>query len=1005
MPVTTRTSTGSQNWRPARTSRALKDTLEERVNAFFSQAAHVQLHEPAYNDWTKHTKDRKSQWDLRLLLEVIKHIPLTTVKFVSTSAAYKDRIHFLYPFRPAMEHSVLKTPPRSPDTTHVSATETQSERSPDLLTTDLPPSSPDTTVPNTVPTTDPALQQESETVVDETNPVQSEPFTPLQTLDTTLLTPESETQDTEAGVTGRFILNKVRDTFHQEFQEQFKTSFHTQFQESMNQYSDTLDNRIRHVVAEAMDDLYEKKVIPHVKSSVQQMYETVQNATIESLIDDKIGDQIRTSMEQSSITILENKAETLSKTVLNDVVKPEVRNILESAKDELTLQTLGKMNGIKNIVNTAKEEITKTTRDNVQEIKNQSRTVSQIVDNFKNTYTAFVNKTRAELKNESENLLLNMSTDANKHLEYIAQESADALQNLADIVTDRTVTIKRSLAEDLQQAKTTLAETCQRHYIDMQHWVDDNIKRLSPQKTTTLPHFQPDDTVSYTKDDFSTPVPVTIAAVHMDDEGEYFYTVRFPTGLEKQTIPERLSSETSSTTMKNVNRFQKVDMAEEQSKVPLKSFYNKPPHKRSFHKANASVHQQSHKQAHSGHDKALSSTQKLANAPIYVDVDEDDEDENEPTVLQNPAAPSNRPTNQQYLPEAAITQTGPTPYMVTQFHKHFKGKIENKDMILTFYQQLYAQGRSYGVYVINIKDIRQDCDLCPQEVSDVARNAMQIALFQKLQDVDYVSYEFKEAQNQIDAYSNTSDGFATLYQLLRMVHPHLTEGSKLYNAPKLSEAKNLSQYAAMCRNYILFQEIQNRVYTEKEKSEMFLQNVDDQEYAAGRAQCITELAVATLDGTSDVRISNMKFSNLPMTLQQYTNKLNLTETQPVVRAMQRSSYNNKTNKNMNSSNRTQRNSNYEPFLCMGCGMWGHKVTKCRTVPKVAIALDYIKSKPKHVQKLVSEFKRVNDKSTKRTTVRVLQSNGILEHYNDPDTYLHENDIDVPMEDIPQVDEE
>ena len=74
-------------------------------------------------------------------------------------------------------------------------------------------------------------------------------------------------------------------------------------------------------------------------------------------------------------------------------------------------------------------------------------------------------------------------------------------------------------------------------------------------------------------------------------------------------------------------------------------------------------------------------------------------------------------------------------------------------------------------------------------------------------------------------------------------------------------------------------------------------------------------------------------------------------------------------------------------------------------PKVAIALEYIKNKPKHVQKLVSEFKRVNDKSTKRTTVRVLQSNGMLDNYEDPDTYLYENDIDVPMEDTPQVHEE
>ena len=997
MPVTTRTSLGSQSWRPARTSRALKDTLEERVTAFFTQDTHVQLHKNAYLEWTQHTQARKSQWDLRVLLEAIKHLPLTTVKLVSNSAAYKDRIHFLYPFRPEMEHSVPKTPPQSPDTTHVSATETQSERSPDLLTTDLP-----TTEPRSVPDMDPALPQDSETIENENTQDQTEIFTPLQTLETTLLTPETETQDTEAGVTGRFILNKVKDTFHQEFQEHFKTSFHAQFQESMNAYSDTLDTRIRHVVAEAMDDLYEKKVVPHVKSSVQQMYETVQNATIESLIDDKIGDQIQTSMEQSSIAILENKAATMSETVLNDVIKPEVKTIVTTIKDELTLISLGKMANIKNVVTSAKEEIVKTSRDTTQSLKNQSHTVTQLIGTFKNTYADLVNKTRVTLKSESDKFLLEMSKDANTHLEYIAQESADALQNLSDIVSDRTVTIRKSLAEDLQQAKHKLAENCQRHFSDMKNWVDANINSKSLQTTSTQ-RFKQGEIVSYTKDDSSDPVPVTIAAVHTDDEGEFFYTVKFPTGLEIQTIPEKLSSDNSRTPMKNVNRFQKVDMKEEQSKVPLKSFYHNQYHKRMTNKPPPHSHRAQQQLKTSDDNNATLTEHTSPNAPIYVDVDEDDDDE--PPTQPNPTAHPTRTNNQQYLPETAIVQTGPTPYMVTQFHKHFKGKIENKDMILTFYQQLYAQGKAYGIYVIDIKDIRQDCDLCPDEVSLVARNAMQIALFQKLQDVDYVSSDFKEAQNQIDAYSNTSDGYATLYQLLRMVHPHLTEGSKLYNAPKLSEAKNLSQYAAMCRNYILFQEIQNRTYTEKEKSEMFLQNVDDPEYSAGRAQCITELAIATLDGTTNVRISSMKFSNLPMTLQQYTNKLNISETQPIVRAMHKSSPNNRMQRKSNSSNRMQRNANYEPFLCMGCGMWGHKVTKCKTVPKVAIAQEYIKKKPKHVQKLVSEFKRVNDKSTKRTTVRVLQSNGILDDFEDPDTYLNDNDIDVPMEDIPQMDEE
>ena len=1009
MPVSTRTSLSSQSWQPAKSSKSLKDTLEQRVNAFFSQDTHKQLHNPVYLDWIQHTEVRKSQWDLRILLEVVKRIPLSTVKFVSNSAAYKDRLHFSYPFKPEMEHSILKTPPSSPATTLVTPTELQSERSPELLTTDSPqnsgtPNSNATTVPNTETPQEPTLPVDSAKNAQDSPNLSQEVFTPLQTLDTSILTPESntqgDTQDTEKGVTGRFITNRIQTIFQQQFQEQFKQSFHEQFQESMNTYSDTLDGRIRHVVDEALDDLHKRKVIPYVKTSVQELFTTTTNATIESLIDDKIDDQIRTNMEQSSIAILETQAKTLSDSVLNDIIKPEVNNIVQTTKDDLTRNVLTKIQGLRNVVNTAKDELNRTTSESVKEIQTKSNKVTQLISTFTTTHSDFARKARNDLNEASEKIMLDLSKDANQHLEYIAQESADALQNFADIASDRTISLKRSLAENLSQAKDDITASAHFHINNMRTWFDANsqaFKAVSQSQPTQPEMFKQDQLVFYTKNENSTPTPVTIAAVHRDDEDELFYTIQFPTGSEVQTVSERLSLNKP-----NKSRFEDADVQENQNKIPLNSFYQKKNTNNRYlsHQAQSKTQYQRHRDSHP-QSKPVAKTHA---APIYVDL-EDYDDEDPVEVVQNQATGTPRATGQQFLKETEVIRNGPTPYMVTQFHKQFKAKVENKDMILTFYQQLHAQGKPYGIYIIDLKEVRQDCDLCPDNIPPVARNAMQIALYQKLQDVDCISYDFKEAQNQIDAYSNTSDGFATLYQMLRMVHPHLMEGTKMYNAPKLSEAKDLFQYAAMCRNYILFQEIQQRTYTEKEQSEMFLQNVDDPDYSAGRAQCITELAVATLDGTSNVRISNMKFSNLPMTLQQYNNKLNLSNNQPIVRAIQKPPFQRNAYKNNATPNRIPRRSNYEPYLCMGCGLWGHKVTKCKNVPKVAIALEYIKNKPRHVQKLVSEFKRVNDKSTKRTTVRVLQTNGMLENYEDPETYLNDNDIDVPMEETPLVNEE
>ena len=67
-------------------------------------------------------------------------------------------------------------------------------------------------------------------------------------------------------------------------------------------------------------------------------------------------------------------------------------------------------------------------------------------------------------------------------------------------------------------------------------------------------------------------------------------------------------------------------------------------------------------------------------------------------------------------------------------------------------------------------------------------------------------------------------------------------------------------------------------------------------------------------------------------------------------------------------------------------------------------MNYIKSKPRHVEKLTEEFKRINNKSTKTSSVRVLQTNGMFENFDSPDNYLNANDIDVPMEEVPYTEE-
>ena len=83
---------------------------------------------------------------------------------------------------------------------------------------------------------------------------------------------------------------------------------------------------------------------------------------------------------------------------------------------------------------------------------------------------------------------------------------------------------------------------------------------------------------------------------------------------------------------------------------------------------------------------------------------------------------------------------------------------------------------------------------------------------------------------------------------------------------------------------------------------------------------------------------------------------------------------------------------------MACGTWGHRASKCKFVPKVAIALKFMKSRQGQTERLVQEFRRINDKRTKAGVVRALLETDSFSSYHDPEEYLRLNDVDIPMED-------
>lgn len=81
---------------------------------------------------------------------------------------------------------------------------------------------------------------------------------------------------------------------------------------------------------------------------------------------------------------------------------------------------------------------------------------------------------------------------------------------------------------------------------------------------------------------------------------------------------------------------------------------------------------------------------------------------------------------------------------------------------------------------------------------------MMMVIYQKLQDEDCISVDYTVGRNYLRQYCSTCDGYKVLYQLLRLVHPFLVNGPKMYNLPYLSKSDDIYHYAELMRNYILF---------------------------------------------------------------------------------------------------------------------------------------------------------------------------------------------------------
>lgn len=173
----------------------------------------------------------------------------------------------------------------------------------------------------------------------------------------------------------------------------------------------------------------------------------------------------------------------------------------------------------------------------------------------------------------------------------------------------------------------------------------------------------------------------------------------------------------------------------------------------------------------------------------------------------------------------------------------------NKDLMI-LYGQIQKQAISYNIFVTPLNHIdkwnHDESAIPPTCYLSEAHNGnrpiydrMAHALYDKLSKVNFSMTP--QAANIMRQDIQQQDGFLTLYNLLCIVHPNLIEDHNKPVKPKLTDDKDIYSFIGDYRQWLAYEELLNRHYTDKESIDYVIENLDnDSRY---------ERAVTAIQGT------------------------------------------------------------------------------------------------------------------------------------------------------------
>ena len=327
------------------------------------------------------------------------------------------------------------------------------------------------------------------------------------------------------------------------------------------------------------------------------------------------------------------------------------------------------------------------------------------------------------------------------------------------------------------------------------------------------------------------------------------------------------------------------------------------------------------------------------------------------------------------------------------------------NQILEFYIKFRLALEQGGIHILPIDEINKHKSIAQdkQGITEDDKRLQSNALYTLLSNEKIIPSDFTMAQNCIQGFASTMDGFCALRAMLKLTHPTLSKKRPSNVPPVLSESSDIHSYKQNLRNfYLLHKLFSNIEFPPIEKAKQFLQGMDDGQYseAVQRVQHqLDTFETLKVPLTEDYDIDNMASTIINIS-GEYEN------TKTVINTMRKNTYTHQQHQTFSKqpyNTRTHtpthmqravpknRHEKFDKAQCFACRQFGHTVTHCRFLPKVLAILQFKSKYSDKCDAILRQHIRTNTVESKRVFVRTLQNMDILSQDDDIDTYL-ENDI-------------